>query len=69
MPRAEKRVIECFVAATDAQILQSILDLVHVAGKNRTLRTKRVRTRLVPRPHLPNDRKSGRRARYILARD
>ena len=24
---------------------------------------------LVPRPHLPNDRKSGRRAWYILARD
>ena len=33
MPRAEKRVIECFVSTTDAQILQSILDLVHTAGK------------------------------------
>ena len=32
-PRAEKRVIECFVSTTDAQILQSILDLVHTAGK------------------------------------
>ena len=26
-------VIECFVSTTDAQILQSILDLVHTAGK------------------------------------
>ena len=28
-----KVVIECFVSTTDAQILQSILDLVHAAGK------------------------------------
>ena len=33
MPRAEKRVIECLVSTTDAQILQSNLDLVHAAGK------------------------------------
>ena len=33
MPRAEKRVIECFASTTDAQILQSILGLVHTAGK------------------------------------
>ena len=32
-PRAEKRVIECFVSTTNAQILQSILDLVHTVGK------------------------------------
>ena len=33
MPRAEKRVIECFVSTTDVQILQNALDLVHTAGK------------------------------------
>ena len=33
MPRAENRVSECFVSTTDAQIVQSILDLVHAAGK------------------------------------
>ena len=39
MPRAEKRVIEYFVST---QILQSILDLLHAAGKTER---KRVRVR------------------------
>ena len=33
MPRAKERAIECFVSTTDMQILQSILDLIHAAGK------------------------------------